>query len=248
MDYEEMYQAIFKRKSVRKYDSKPLDASTLMEIQSFVGTLEPMLSGIRTEVKFGESDALKGFFKMNAPHFLAIFSENKDGYLANAGFLMQQVDLFLSARGIGSCWQGGLRPASREWKESELEYVISLALGQTSEKFHRESAKEFKRKALADITDISGFAAQMEAVRLAPSATNNQAWFFTDLARNGTIDALCENSLTLSNMNRINIGIAFCHLWLASLHKGKRASFTVDHDKEKIAQRGYSYVASAKVT
>ena len=45
-----------------------------------------------------------------APHFLAFFSEVKDGYAANAGFMMQQMDLFLSANGIGSCWQGGPKP------------------------------------------------------------------------------------------------------------------------------------------
>jgi nitroreductase len=248
MNHEEMYRAIFKRKSVRKYDSDPLDSSTMNEIQSFIEALQPMLPGIRTELKFGEGDSLKGFFKVQAPHFIVIFSEDKEGHLANAGFLLQQIDLYLSSRGIGSCWQGGLRPTSREWKESVLDYVVTLAFGKPTEKVHRESVDEFKRKARADITDLGGSDELMEAVRLAPSAINNQAWFFTDSAKNGTIDAFCQNSLTLTNMNRINIGIAFCHLWLASLHEGKEASFAVNDVKERNVRRGYSYVASAKIS
>src|SRR5512137_264170 len=106
----EQYQAIFKRKSVRNYEKGQLDAAALSEIETFLRTVRPMVPGIQTEMRIIDSSKVKGMFKVDAPHFLAYFSEVKEGYLTNAGFMLQQVDLHLSSSGIGSCWQGGPKP------------------------------------------------------------------------------------------------------------------------------------------
>ncbi len=50
MDENLIYQAIFRRKSVRKFESSPLDQETIAGITSQFSLLTPMLEGIRTEV------------------------------------------------------------------------------------------------------------------------------------------------------------------------------------------------------
>jgi hypothetical protein len=37
-----------------------------------------------------------------APHYIAVFSQAKEGYLTNVG-LLQQMDLYFSANSLGSC-------------------------------------------------------------------------------------------------------------------------------------------------
>jgi nitroreductase len=242
MTEEELYQAIFKRKSIRKFEAAPLDEATMSSIRSFITTLRPMFPDIRTELKFMTSDEVRGMFKANAPHYLGIFSEEKGSYAANAGFLLQQVDLFLSAQGIGCCWQGGPKPTKKVKGGEGLEYVMMLAFGRPTEPVHRNSVAEFKRGPLLEITDVKGSDAILETARLAPSGMNNQSWFFT--GGNSLIHAHSAKSLVTDSMNRVNVGIALCHMWLAANHEGKKVEFAIDRTTEAAPPKGYSYVAS----
>ncbi len=242
MTEEELYQSIFKRKSVRKFEAAPLDEATMSSIRSFISTVRPMFPEIRTELKFMTSDEVRGMFKVSAPHFLGVFSEEKGSYAANAGFLLQQVDLFLSNKGIGSCWQGGPKPTKKVSSGEGLEYVMMIAFGGPTEPVHRNSVAEFKRGPAQDITDIKGSDAVLEAARLAPSGMNNQSWYFT--GGNGLIHAHSAKSLVTDSMNRVNVGIALCHMWLAATHEGQKVEFVIDRTPEAAPPKGFSYNAS----
>ncbi|KQM11629.1 hypothetical protein AOA80_07195 [Methanomassiliicoccales archaeon RumEn M1] len=239
MEHMELYEAIFKRRSVRRY-AGPIDEGTMEEVESFARSLKPLHPGIRTELRVLNDDGVRGPFKVSAPHFLAIYSEEADGHAANAGFMLQQMDLFLSSRGIGSCWQGGPRPTGDAKKVSGLGFVISLAFGVPGEDVHRRSTAEFKRKPLEDITDIGGMNDILEAARLAPSGMNRQSWYFT--GGGDVIRVHYARSMLTDQMNRVNAGIALCHLWLAALHEGSAAELVREEGQD--APRGFSYVAS----
>jgi nitroreductase len=242
MGQDELYETIFRRRSVRKYAPDPLGPDALAKISSFMTGLRPAFPGIRTELKFMNNADVQGMFKVDAPHFLVMFSEAKEGYLANAGFMLQQMDLFFSANDIGSCWQGGPKLVGKAKGASDLEYVISIAFGNPSGDPHRKNQSEFKRKKLVEITNIDGYENILEAARLAPSAANNQPWYFT--AGNGTIQVHKAKSLILDRMNRISAGIATCHLWLAAVHSGGTPEIVIEKSGEASSPKGYSYVAS----
>jgi len=78
MDQQMLFEAIFKRKSIRKY-AGPLDAVTMDSVRSRLNELDPMIPDIRTEFRILETDDVRGVFKADAPHYLAIYSEEKDG-------------------------------------------------------------------------------------------------------------------------------------------------------------------------
>lgn len=245
MEQEDLYQAIFRRKSVRTYSPEPLDADTLATIGSRIAMLRPLIPGIRTEMRIVRSGEVKGWFMVDAPHFLALFSEDKKGYLANAGFLLQQMDLFLSSKGIGSCWQGGPKLIGDNKYSAGLEFVILLAFGKPAEVVHRNGAGEFKRSPLAKVTDAKDSDALLEPARLAPSAANNQPWYFK--REGGGVHAYCAKSLIMERLNRISAGIALCHIWLAAGHSGKPGEILVDEGSGPAPPRGYSYVASVRL-
>jgi hypothetical protein len=94
MKQTDLYEVIFKRKSVRKYDLTPLDKKTLAGISAQFNALKPLYNNIKTEMKLISQQEVKTM-QPKAPHYVAVFSEIKDGYLTNVGFMLQQMDLFL---------------------------------------------------------------------------------------------------------------------------------------------------------
>ncbi|HEY3420128.1 MAG TPA: nitroreductase family protein [Methanomassiliicoccales archaeon] len=245
MDEELLYQTIFKRKSIRKYELAPLDNGTMEMILSRIATLKPMIAGIRTEIRMLKGEEVKGMFRADAPHYLAIYSEDKEGFLANAGFILQQLDLFFSANGIGCCWLGGSKPTKKVEPLAGLEFVIILAFGKPTETLQRNSVTEFKRRALSDISDIKGMDDLMEPLRLAPSGMNNQSWYYRGDANR--IDAYYAKSMMADQMNQINLGIGLCHLWLSAVHFKKEIEFLIERPDEGRTPKGYRYVVSAKM-
>ncbi|MGA2675791.1 MAG: nitroreductase family protein [Methanobacterium sp.] len=79
------------------------------------------------------------------------------------------MDLFLSAHGIGSCWQMISKPIKELLKNSNLEFVIFIASGSLVnsciEKIFLSS-----KESLQEITDINNDHILLEAVYVAPSA------------------------------------------------------------------------------
>jgi nitroreductase len=250
MNENRFYEAIFKRKSIRQYDLTPLDVHTLAEIMARMGASRPLFDGIKIETKLLLQKDVRRFFSAKAPHYLAVFSEAKDGYLANAGFMLQQMDLFFSTNGIGSCWQGIPRPTKEFLKSSKLEFVILLAFGRPIERLHRESISEFERKPLGEITDIKGADEFLEPARLAPSAMDRQQWFFT-----GSPSAIHAyrakpsflTALMLERMSKISMGIAIYHVWIAAKHFGKEVEFVTDKEAQNNPPAGHDYVITIKI-
>ncbi len=250
MENTELYETIFKRRSIRNYDLTPLDEDTLKEISSHLTDLKPIDHDIEVELKMVSPDTIKRRMMKKAPHYIAVFSEVKEGYLTNLGFMLQQMDLFLSANGIASCWQGIPRPKKELLESSNLEFIILIALGKTSESLYRSSVSEFKRKSLQEISDIKGADELLEAARLAPSAGNSQPWFFTgdkNIIHAYSIKPGFIRGLLAKKYIPIDVGIALCHLNLAAEHLGKKTEVTVDKTAPDYSSKGYEYVVSLRL-
>lgn len=250
MEHKDFYDIIFKRKSIRKYDLEPLAEKTMEYILAYINKVKPMHENIKIKMKIVTKESTKGLFPIKAPYYILISSEKKEGYLTNAGFMIQQVDLFLSANGLGSCWVGMAQPKKEIVNDSKLEYVIALAFGKPAETLYRENISEFKRKAIEEIRDTNQKDEIIELARLAPSATNSQPWFFK--IDNNKIDVFCVKSnfikaLIYKKMNQIDIGIAICHLWIAEKHFGKDLSYIFDREAEENSPEGYYYITSLNI-
>ncbi len=251
MEKTGFYSSIFKRKSIRNYNLTPLDDVTLEEISEYLYSLKPMYNNIKIELKIVSPVYVKRRMMKEAPHYIAVFSEVKEGYLTNIGFMLQQVDLFFSTNGIGSCWQGIPAPTKELLKSSNLEFVIFIAFGKPKDprSLHRSSVSEFKRKSLGEITDIAGADELLEVARIAPSATNSQPWFFT-----GDKNLIHAYSVAPGFIKRftkkyihIDVGIAIYHLKIASEHFGKKTEILFNKTTSTNAPKGHEYVASLKI-
>ena len=234
-----MENAIYYRRSCRSYSSEPLTRTELAEIEDFSKTLVPLDNKIRTAMQIVPGDAVRFYFPWKAPQLIAFFSENKPGYLENAGFLLQQMDLWLQSRGLGVCWLG-LGKLKNQVKAPEgMEFVILLAFGTPKEVLSREKRK-FNRKTMAEISDRED--KKLECVRVAPSSTNSQPWYFTHEGE--TIHAFRSEAgllrhAMLGTMNRIDMGIVLAHLYVAN---EERFCFFKAENTAQIP--GYGYIGS----
>ncbi len=250
MDFKELYPFIFKRKSIRKYDLRPIDPALMTKLTSFIQSLQPLYPQIRTEVTIVPPDDVQRRFMRKPGHYVLFFSDPSPGFAENAGFMLQQVDLFLSANGLGSCWQMIPKPHSSARETSSLDYVILLAIGTPSEPLHRASLAEFDRRPLNQVSNAVGLEEFLEPARLAPSGTNNQPWYFA--GTKNMIHVYCAKkgrlkSIFVGKMDRISVGIALCHIWLAILNQGKRMEVTKDPDAEANPPPDYYYLLTLQI-
>ncbi|MEG2625072.1 MAG: nitroreductase family protein [Christensenella sp.] len=222
MDNEILYDAIFHRKSVRKYDSAPLNKEILAKLNEFALTAIPLIPEIDTEFR-----VLTGAdIHADAPQCMCLYSQKKDGWRMNAGFLTEQIDLYLSANNIGACWLGSTQPHKTVCPPDGMEWVATLEFGTPAQIMHRSAASEFKRKSLNEISDITDLYHVLEAVRLAPSAMDKQPWFFGGNASNVIVSR--KKSMLLDKLNQLDIGIALCCFMLSLKHLGKTAQFSFE--------------------
>jgi len=204
----EMNEIIRKRKSIRKYDLTPLDDATLEKIREQIKNVKPLYPDIRYSIE--TVSKTKGMFGIKAPYYLIFGSEEKDGAYENIGFTGQQMDLFFSESGLGSCWLGAAKPEEKEI--GILPHVISMSFGKPAEPLYRDIS-EFKRKPLSEISE--GTDERLGAARLAPSGVNAQNWYF--IAENGKIHCYRKKPNPLlgfmfNKLGCIDIGIALCHI------------------------------------
>jgi hypothetical protein len=245
MTHTDLYQTISKRKSIRKYRMEALPQSSIDAIETVTQQVKLLDNSIRTEIKLFSRDAVKGILAIKSPHYLLLFSEKKKGYLENTGFILQQLDLALSAMGLGTCWLGMAKPTSQFEGESVFSFVIALSVGIPEETLHRVSQKEFKRKMRKQICSTPYHAEIIEAARLAPSATNSQPWQFRTTEQ--AIHVYRTNTGLLKawlydRLNGIDMGIALCHLWLAAIAKEFQIQFIYDSEAAEGHPIGTHYI------
>ena len=203
-----MNEIIRKRKSVRKFDMNSLPTETLEAVRAQIERVKPLYPDIRYSINIASKT--KGAFNIKAPHYLVFNSAEVDSAPENIGFIGQQLDLWLCASGLGSCWLGVAKPEKSE--PAALPHAICIAFGNPAEPLHRELS-QFRRKPLAQISE--GTDNRLEAARLAPSGMNRQNWFFAVdgeqihcyRKKPGPV-----SKLFFDRLESIDMGIAICHI------------------------------------
>jgi nitroreductase len=227
----------------------PLPTDKLVRLKEYASRAKPLDESIRYEFVCLGSAEVRNLLPIKAPHYICLYSQIKGNYLMNAGFLLQQIDLYLSDNNLASCWLGVAKPSKEVPKlMNGLEFVIMLAFGNTTELIHRANTSEFKRKNLSEISSVAGADTILEPVRLAPSASNSQPWYFSRAEDVITVSRKKLNLLKAQlygKLNQIDIGIALFHLWLSLDHQGKVASYNFGKDA---APRGYEFMVKVTIS
>lgn len=171
---ELLYTMIFKRKSFHFFKDidKKISSQELVNIEEKYKTLVPLIRDIKTDIKIvpaGETTCKRG-----GEYCILLYSEKKDNYLQNIGYIGEQLDLYLTSLNIGTLWFGiGKTDIIRD---DDLEFVIMIAIAKVSEDCFRKDMFKSKRKTLNEIWSGEEYIDIANIVRFAPSACNTQPW------------------------------------------------------------------------
>ena len=231
----DLKETIYKRQSIRKYDKEVLSEETLNKIRQFIDNVCVLNQDIEWSYDIVGRDKVRTLQRFKAPHYLLIFSQTKDNYLQNVGFIFQQVDLFLQSEGIGSCWVGAGSPKNYENPKKDHEFIIMIMFGNPQGEIYREFT-QFHRKIICDISDERD--SKLIPARLAPSAANTQSWYFThnddgsyNLYRNKHKLSLSKK---MNRWNQVDMGIALAHMYVANEETFK---FSLDGPHEELKNK-----------
>lgn len=231
-------EALIKRQSIRTYDMNPLSKELLTDISEYAKTITPLFSDVKTKFCFIGPDDIKAIRSWRSPHYIAIYADEGDNALINVGYIYEQLTIYLTSLGLGTCWANSVSP--KESKEYEgMKWVATIAFGKEANgKAWRTDPKEIKRRTLADISDKAD--EKLESARIAPSAMNNQPWYFTHSQDKIRVYCVVQGFMKkwMTSMNRIDIGIALANLKIAN------EQFKYEVEVLPAEVKGYKYIGT----
>ena len=248
-----LYQMIFKRRSVRKYKKEAVPEQLQGDIENFFNQLSPLYPDISTRLVIRNNEkgglSVKGMLKVDAPCYLVFYSEEKEGYLRNAGWLLEQMVLYMTGKGLGTCYLGDTQIGGED--PDGLKQVIVVAFGYPKSLLYRDpaTAKRLSLKELCVYKEEPGENVKniLKAVRLAPSALNSQPWRFI-VYRDRIYIFACREFLPVFRMRAmrdLGIGIMLSHLSLAAEEMWVGLRLEVEAQMARKTYKSGTYVATA---
>lgn len=234
---EQLYQMIFKRKSFHIFkNTLIISEEELAQIETAFLECKPLIPEIKVSMKIVPAAATT--CKRGQEYCILLYSEKKEGYLPNIGYLGQQLDLILASMNIGALWFGIGKTDVRS--DGELDFVIMIAIAKMEETKFRKNMFKSKRKPIEEIWFGEYYLEAGNIARFAPSACNTQPWIvesneqelrvfrYKKPGKRGIMPAD-----KVSFYNRIDIGIFLLILEVCLKHGGIVFERTLFEDKKE---------------
>lgn len=178
MKLGELAPQIIRRKTIKTFNDKPVSDELIEDLCDFLSEQEMPKEDIDWNfdtlpyMDLTRITAVEPPVK--APYYLVLRAERKNFSLQNSGYLGELASLWLTAKGLATCWQGSIS-VNEDFPDS-LPFVAAMGFGYSDEPF-RQSSDEFSRQPLKKMIfgEFDGVRHEIaEAVRLAPSSMNRQ--------------------------------------------------------------------------
>ena len=229
----ELYDMIFKRKSFHLFRNVGDEKISLIELDEIENAFKKcihLIDDIKVDMKIVQ--ALDTTCKRGEEYCILFYSEKKDNYLQNIGYIGEQLDLYLAKMNIGSLWFGIGKVKEKEY--NNLDFVIMIAIKKVNEDNFRKDMFKSKRKSIDEIWIGNNYLNIANIVRFAPSACNTQPWIVesskTELnvyryKKSGKRGIMPTDMVNY--YNKIDIGIFLLFIEICLNHEG------INYDREK---------------
>ena len=172
---KDLYDMIFKRKSFhlfRNIGNEHIAEEELKDIENEFNNIKPLVDDIKVKMKIVKDSTT---CKRGQEYCILLYSEKKDNYLQNIGYIGEQLDLYLVSKNIGTLWFGIGKVEEKQL--DGLDFVIMIAIAKIDDetKFRKDMYKS-KRKELSEIWNGDYYLDIANIVRFTPSACNTQPW------------------------------------------------------------------------
>ena len=272
MNGKSIKDIITERYSARNYLDTNIENSTKEKIKQYGKSLVgPFQEKVRFEIidqsdinnkdgKIGTYGIIKG-----APSYTLGFVEKGERNLEQLGYVFEELILYTTSLGLGTCWLGGTfnkKNLLENINISESETLPAITpIGYIKNKKHfMDSAIRFiagsdKRRPWSDLffqesfdvplkkEEAGRYEDALEMVRIAPSASNKQPWRI--LKKDDKYHFYLQSTKGYSksfgyNIQRLDMGIAMCHFELTAKESGEKGFW--DKEKNVVKQDGMDYI------
>lgn len=274
------------RYSCRAYQDRPIDGERQRRLSDFLASNRTGPLGGRARFALlaatdQERQSLKGLgtygLIKGASGFLVGAAEQAPRNLEDYGYLMEHAVLFATDLGLGTCWLGGTFSKSNFAKKigvtpGEVMPAVAavgyIAEGNKSRDWIRRRAGSDLRLPWESLFFDEGFgkplareqagpyAEPLEAVRLAPSASNKQPWrivrvkdvwhFYLQRTKGYGKGSLVFRLLHLADLQRVDMGIAMCNFELTAREIGVEGRWIIDKPDIETPDETMEYTVSWK--
>ena len=199
------YRTLLARTSCRRFDSAPLDETTLQSVQRSMNTIEPIQPNNQAnflalnELEKSQLTVAQGAYGrfIVSSHLMIPYTEKTSDSLIELGFQSQQAVIMLEEMGLGSCYVGAhgrVRKLQQEFGLAENAHLAAVLIyGKPAPPQQKKNITQSllgltgnrKRKPVESLFIESiplgmhlpeNWEAILEGGRWAPSATNAQPW------------------------------------------------------------------------
>ena len=212
-------EAIEARHSVRAYKGEPLAADVVEVLEEKIKELNEKghlhMQLIRNETKAFQGKLAKyGKFR-GVNNYIVMAGQKADDLDERIGYYGEQLVLLAQTLGLNTCWVGlsySKVPGTYVLEAREvIKAYISIGYGETQGVSHK--IKSVEQVSNANDLTPSWFRQGVEAALLAPTAVNQQKFFFEYIpARDGKpARVLAKRNFSLIGFTQMDLGIAKCH-------------------------------------
>ena len=212
-------EAIEARHSVRAYTGQPLATDVVEVLEEKIRELNEKghlhMQLIRNETKAFQGKLAKyGKFR-GVNDYIVMAGQKADDLDERIGYYGEQLVLLAQTLGLNTCWVGlsySKVPGTYVLEAGEvIEAYISIGYGETQGVSHK--IKRVEQVSNANDLTPSWFRQGVEAALLAPTAVNQQKFFFEYIpARDGKpVRVLAKRNFSLIGFTQMDLGIAKCH-------------------------------------
>ena len=218
------YQMIFKRKSFHLFkDTGHLSDMELVQIEDAFRSCRTLVPEIKVDMIIVPADQTS--CKRGQEYCILLYSEKKEGYLSNIGYIGEQLDLYLASLNIGALWFGIGKTEERSY--NGLDFVIMIAIAKMPQDKFRKDMFKSKRKPLNEVWHGVHYTNIGNIARFAPSACNTQPWIVEATQTGLSVYRYKKPGkrgimpvAMVTHYNRIDIGIFLLFLELCLEHEG----------------------------
>ena len=240
---KELYEMIFKRKSFhlfRNIGNEHITEEELKDIEEQFTRFKPLVDDIKVKIKIVKDSTT---CKRGQEYCILLYSEKKDNYLQNIGYLGEQLDLYLVSKNIGTLWFGIGKVEEKQLDGLDFVIMIAIAKVDSPDKFRKDMYKS-KRKELDEIWNGDNYLDIANIVRFTPSACNTQPWMVEAAEKELKVyryRKAGKRGIMPVNMviyyNQIDIGIFLCFMELCLEHNNieydRKLFVEEDHENEQ---------------
>lgn len=213
----ELMEAMKCRHSVRTYENTPLDSETLRLLQEEISCCNKE-SGLHIQLVTNEPKAFDSFMAhygkfSGVSNYIVLIGKKGKSLEETCGYYGERLALKAQQLGLNTCWVAMTYkkiPGAFHVEESEkLTVVLALGYGKTQGVAHK--LKSFNQVSNANASAPDWFVSGIEAALLAPTAMNQQKFFFT-LTPDNKVSAKSGTGF----YTKVDLGIAKYHFELGA--------------------------------